>query len=301
MVFANFRKNNLREKYFCEISHNFCIFARKNSKSSEKFCSMRIKILAFFRESFGSLETPDEIRLVSSIFFNHVLVFSWTVSTRLVLIRGKFGNFCLTELQKNISLHRSFTKWWDISLVIYLKVDDIQLRFLCLTFDFIFCLKGQQEKLQNLLFPEKFSSSLPWPDSNYTSEENRNLGNSRNFPNSYGIRGWYIFKILEISQMTGYLGNSPILWGFGKFLILKLPLDSRVFGEFPRHFREFPRHFEEFLRHFVNSPDSQALGEFPWFPGIWEISKILRHLENFRNVPTGIWEWYILKFLKFLK
>jgi len=47
-----------------------------------------------------------------------------------------------------------------------------------------------------------------------------------------------------------------------------------------------------------NFPDTQAIGKFPRYPGIWEISQIPRHLGNFPDTQafgkfprySGIWE-----------
>ena len=134
------------------------------------------------------------------------------------------------------------------------------------------------------------------------------------------IWGWYIFKILE-TQMTGYLGNFMNSYAFEKLPSdsprnLGNSPDSQTFWIFPR----FPGIWEipQIPRHWENSPDFlnsyrtlslileiskievsynwkikhikifKEFGEFPRFPGIWEIIQISRFLGEFPRFPD-IW------------
>ena len=65
---------------------------------------------------------------------------------------------------------------------------------------------------------------------------------------------WYIFKILEISQMTE---------------ISKIPRHLGI-PQIPRHLRNFP--------------NTQTFGEFPKYLGFWDTPQIY-HLQ----IPIGIW------------
>ena len=72
----NFAKLKILGKTdFREISHRFRIFSfnsfyQKNAEYGEKVCELQTKILAFFRESFRSLETLLHKRLyrIYSVF-----------------------------------------------------------------------------------------------------------------------------------------------------------------------------------------------------------------------------------------
>ena len=108
-----------------------------------------------------------------------------------------------------------------------------------------FCLKGQHEKLQNLFFLEKFSSSLSWPDSNNTFEENRNLGNFSNsqvFGKFLGFPNFY--RNLRVVYFQDF-GNFSNDWIFHRFLgILGNLTDSQAFEEFSR-FQDISRFLKE--------------------------------------------------------
>jgi len=70
---------------------------------------------------------------------------------------------------------------------------------------------------------------------------------------------------LEISKITGYLGNFPktSIWKISQIL---------------RHLK-----ISQIPKHLGNFPDSQALGKFPSYPGIWEIPRMPGYLGNFQS------------------
>ena len=117
-------------------------------------------------------------------------------------------------------------------------------------FDIFFCLKGQQEKLQNQFFPEKFSLSLPWPDSNNTFEFLRfpGFGKFVRFPNFYRNLSVVYFQDLGNFSNNWIFHRFPGIWG-----ILQIP------------------------RYWRNSPDSQVLEEFSRFQ---DISRFLKESEG---------------------
>ena len=105
---------------------------------------------------------------------------------------------------------------------------------------FYFLFKGQHEKLQNLFFPHRCQYPIAiillkkigiWG----ISQIPRLLENFSDSEISKGIWGWYIFKILEIYQMTGYSTDSQ---AFGN------STDSQVFEEFSR-FQDISRFLKE--------------------------------------------------------
>jgi len=86
---------------------------------------------------------------------------------------------------------------------------------------------------------------------------------------SKDIWGWYIFKILEISQMTWYLGNFPKA--------------------------KFPKYLVD-LKNFRNFENIPLLNTF------WEITQIPRHLVSFPNTYRCLFEGGLFsRFWKFLK
>ena len=83
----------------------------------------------------------------------------------------------------------------------------------------------------------------------------RHLGNSRNFPNSYG--NLMVVCFLDFGNFSNY-------WIFGKF---PKPLSIWENSQIARYLRYFlklkNKTPSDSLRNLGNSPDSQAFGEFP--------------------------------------
>jgi len=72
---------------------------------------------------------------------------------------------------------------------------------------------------------------------------------------------WYIFKILEISQMTGYFQ------------------DTQAFGEFPKY-------QDQIVRHWEISQMPEYLGNFPNAWVSWKFPKCLGFFGNSPNIQS---------------
>ena len=150
-----------------------------------------------------------------------------------------------------------------------------------------FCLKGQHEKLQNLFFLEKLSSSLPWPDSNNTFEENRNLGNFSNsqvFGKFLGFPNFYRNLRVVYFQDFGNFSNDwifhrfPCIWGIWQIpRYLRNSPDSKIFPDSLKNLRVF------YFSTIGNREISQINREFPRFPSFWGTPQIPKLLGNFTN------------------
>ena len=78
---------------------------------------------------------------------------------------------------------------------------------------------------------------------------------------------WYIFSILVNLFFPLPLDPFIVSWHDTTAIILLTKIGIWGFSQKPRHLRNFP--------------DTQALGKFPRYPGIWEILEI-------SQIPIGI-------------